>query len=140
MVLANAGHSAAVAQWLLDWDAARDAVIADKLKAVHRRKRSYLHSAMVVSLAHAIEGAALTMNSAESVPDTITGFFSASRLLQWAKARTQEDAGVLIVHEEDIDERVGRACPTPPTRPAGMYLYGSVGTGNGARFSTEIYT
>jgi len=117
-------HSHDVKQWLLDWDAARDAVIKEKIESVAESKASFVQSKLASPLAHAIQGLSSEVNV-----DKLPKALGASSWVNWASTRTAEEDDVLVVYEEDIDARVGRLCPEPPTKPAGLYLYGSVGTG-----------
>ena len=94
-------------EWLSDWDDARDALIAAKVRAANARRASFIQTNLVLRLAYAVEGAALSI---DRLPQAafLTRTLSASTVVQWAKDRTQEANGVLMVSEDDIDRRVGR--------------------------------
>jgi predicted ATPase len=114
-------------KWLRDWEEVKDAVIEERLQDAVKRKdeASPLQGLINRQLAKPI--AELSENNQlfwARLPDSV-----AQPLSRWAETRIAEETDVLIVYEDEIDARVGRACPEPPKCPQGMYMYGSVGTG-----------
>ena len=120
------------ARWLADWEAARDTLIRQRVDATRRRgtvsrRWSDLVAVPIATMVRQFTGPSL--HTTPSALGVLVPANASAALSRWADVELAAADGVLVVHEDDVDVAVGRACPEPPEFPRGMYLHGSVGTG-----------